>query len=90
MGAKLKSPALDKLRKLRQEIDDEGLISNHLESRRNKVCQKTKLKLFLKISRALFKSVMMNLLKFTICMTMKNLMTTYQKPFKRATSISYV
>ena len=28
----LSRPALDKLRKLRQEIDDEGLISNHLES----------------------------------------------------------
>ncbi len=28
----LSRPALDKLRKLRQEIDDEELISNHLES----------------------------------------------------------
>ena len=28
----LSRPALDKLRKLRQEIDDERLISNHLES----------------------------------------------------------
>tara|TARA_B100000123_G_C25479236_1_gene318370 strand:- start:75 stop:497 length:423 start_codon:yes stop_codon:yes gene_type:complete len=28
----LSRPVLDKLRKLRQEIDDEGLISNHLES----------------------------------------------------------
>ena len=28
----LSSPALNKLRKLRQEIDDERLISNHLES----------------------------------------------------------
>ena len=28
----LSRPALDKLRKLRQDIDDEGLISNHLES----------------------------------------------------------
>ena len=28
----LSRPALNKLRKLRQEIDDEGLISNHLES----------------------------------------------------------